>query len=882
MLLMHMRPVSTSSTFVSGMAVAACALAASCHNRGNSVLNILGPTASGLGNHAAYVDLDRSGTVNQGDELWMRFDRALALGAGSEDAFELPVAGDALGLADVDLAGSSGLVRVVLGPMPGLRARGIHNGEVSPGNLPSGLRVAENAPAGALVAADTGFDAIRGGLALDIVPEFREGAARLSDSLVATADLDCDGDLDLVAVREDKGSALIVELQGIDGSFSVQAQAGVDAVNDLLLVDANQDGRPDIVVVEAGGTLRVFWNIPSGSAGIDLQLAFNSDLGTLGEPLTLATTDANRDGDPDLWIGTTSQLVLARGETDFGFSAPVTVGAPEAEYRVLAFGDLDSNGTQDAFAGGAGGDRILIFGHDGQLDEVVERAGTGLPLTLAADVGDMNSDGRPDVVLGTEEAVIYWRQDTGGFSDLSFESVAGNAPTRDVRAIDIDGDSSLDVVRLGAGDIEIVGGDGLGAFTRSPRSLPVDEATSMAIGDFDNDGDLDAAVSGASSGWWYGSTRGTFGTSTFVAETMAASADEFPGLGQTLDVLHGDLDGDGDIDAVTSQVTATGGEVRTWNNIGAGNMVASQTLSIGLDRAEALALADFDGDGSLDIFAAAVGDSCHLWLADPAGQYPAESTPVAVGGQGSGLGIGDIDNDGDIDIVLGTVRLAPNRILLNGGLDSSGLGDGGGLSWAGFNDELPFANQQHSNEILLHDLDCDGDLDMVIAHGPGGLDTVWRNTLDEGALGFQQVLLTALDGISNPTIAVRTRDVNLDGNLDLIFGNRPGVRVYFGDGELEPGSYALGFIVPGGSVTAMDLGDTDGDGFDDLVLGSSIEGRVRIHRGLPGSFQNSAVQSIPFASVSSVSLGDRSGDGAADLLIGERSMDLPNAAYSNR
>ncbi len=876
-----MRSIS-SSTFVPGLAVVACALAVSCHNRGNAVLNVLGPTSTGLGNHAAYVDLDRSGTVNQGDELWMRFDRALALGFGVEEAFELPVQGDALGGPEVDLANSPGLVRVVLGPMSGLRARGIHSGALSPGNLPSGLRVAEDAPSGALVAADTGFNAIRGGLALDVVPEFREGETRISDAHVATADLDCDGDLDLVTVREGMGSTLTVELQGIDGSYSVQAQTGVGDVNALLLLDANQDGRTDVVVAQASGTVQVFQNLASGSAGIDLQLANSFDLGTQGEPLSLATTDANMDGDPDLWIGTSSELVLARGALDFGFEAPLPVGAPEGEYSVLAFGDLDSNGTQDAFAGGASGDRILLFGFNAQLDETVERGGSGLPITWAADVGDLNSDGRPDVVMGTEEAVIFWRQTPLGFSELIFESVATNAPTRDLRAIDIDGDSSLDVVRLGADAIEVLGGDGLGAFTRSPRELSVDEATGMAIGDFDNDRDLDAVVSGATSGWWYGSSRGTFGTSTYGPEAIPTSADEFPGLGQTLDVIHGDLDGDGDIDAVTSLVTASGGEVRTWNNMGAGNMLLSQTLPIGLDRAEALALADFDSDGDLDIFAASVGDSCHLWLADPAGQYPAESTPVAVGSQGSGLGLGDIDNDGDIDIVLGTVRLAPNRILLNGGRASARLGDGGGSFWAGFDDELPFSNPQHTNEILLHDLDCDGDLDMVMAHGPGGLDTVWRNTLDEGALGFQQVLLAALDGITAPTVAVRTRDVNLDGNLDLILGNRPGVRVYFGDGELEPGSYALGFIVPGGSVTAMDLGDTDGDGFDDLVLGSTVEARVRIHRGLPGSFQNSAVQTIPFGSVSSVSLGDRSGNGAADLLVGERNMDLPNGAYRNR
>ncbi|MFT7680415.1 MAG: hypothetical protein ACI8QC_004421, partial [Planctomycetota bacterium] len=355
------------------------------------------------------------------------------------------------------------------------------------------------------------------------------------------------------------------------------------------------------------------------------------------------------------------------------------------------------------------------------------------------------------------------------------------------------------------------------------------------------------------------------------------TADQFPGLGSTYHIEHADFDGDGDLDAAT----AHNGAVRLWRNIGAGSMQLLQVLDTDLDRVQKLGFADFNLDGKLDLVAAAVGSSNHLWLADSAGAYSNPSLSLLPGVQGISLAAGDIDNDGDVDLVLGTVRTHSDRVLLNGGLITElASGGDGDLVWAGFDAELSFFNDRQTNHIVLGDMDCDGDLDMVMAQGPGEPSTVWRNEWDSGALDFTE--LQNLPISTDQTATVQLGDVDRDGHVDILFGHRDGATVHFGSSLLADGEFTLTYVFEQGSVTHTELQDVNHDNILDVIFASTAAASIHLHLGSALGFEQTPDQILPANGVRSMGFGDRDGDGDADLYLGQFLLDAANALFINR
>ncbi|MGH7151247.1 MAG: FG-GAP-like repeat-containing protein, partial [Planctomycetota bacterium] len=121
----------------------------------------------------------------------------------------------------------------------------------------------------------------------------------------------------------------------------------------------------------------------------------------------------------------------------------------------------------------------------------------------------------------------------------------------------------------------------------------------------------------------------------------------------TRDVALGDVDGDGDADAI---VANSGEASRLWLNAGAFSD-ATGLLPAGVHETRAAALADFDGDGDLDLLLGIAGEATRLFLnggsgafADASGLFPAHAFEV------EDVATGDLDGDGDVDAVVADLR----------------------------------------------------------------------------------------------------------------------------------------------------------------------------------------------------------------------------------
>ncbi len=301
-------------------------------------------------------------------------------------------------------------------------------------------------------------------------------------------------------------------------------------------------------------------------------------------------------------------------------------------------------------------------------------------------------------------------------------------------------------------------------------------------------------------------------------------------------VATGDLDGDGDLDALL-----VGSSVHLLRNDGNGSFSSSTLANDG----RSVALGDLDGDGDLDAIVARGDNPQDILLNNGDGSF---SITTFGSGFSSGVAIGDLDGDGDLDAIIANTGFPgkPQEIWLNTG-DSSFLSSALGSG--------------RSNDVVLGDLDSDGDLDAFIA-GYLSESEIWKNN------GDGSFVVTRVSGGSTRSRGVDIGDLDGDGHLDLILAHQNAPQELWrnnGNGSFEISTF------PSSRVTDVRLGDLDGDGDLDALFAGALSGdyispeqQIIWQNNGDASF---SIQSFGSGSSLGLDLGDLDGDGAIDALL---------------
>lgn len=630
-------------------------------------------------------------------------------------------------------------------------------------------------------------------------------------------DLDGDGDLDIVRDSYAPG-AFENDGTGVFTPAPWAFPAGTWGVRGITFGDLDMDGDADAFVVRSVSGCSYNYTSPCSSPA---EIWLNDGAGNLTAAPGLlppgctvtsrfaAILDWDSDGLNDIFVAQSAgavpdipRLVFSRSTATGTFTA-TTAGPATAIPNALLTGDFDGDLRTDL---------LVTSGpvYDPQVEEVYLNAGTGLfgvstfsraNRQIRLTTIDLDGDGDDEFVRvdGGVEALDL--SPTGQFSIPLFSDPVG-AWMFPVPGADIDGDGDEDLVGSeNDGTVHALINDGIGALVHEPVGFTNRPYTRLH-GDVDGDGDIDFLLNVAT---LYQPVAPLLGDNDGRGG-ISVSPLPVPSNVEIMCRLF-DMDLDGDLDLFMPGWTTDA----VMRNDGAAGFVVVATWPA-LNWVDSVRSGDLNGDGVPDLVLAR-----HMsWTL--ASQWPnyvafgtggGFSTPVQydpVAGTTLDLDLVDIDADGDLDILEANYQ-SPywgqgSRILLN---------SGGTFTPSS-------VNLGREPTIRAGDLDGDGDLDIV-----GGTN-VWLN---DGTGSFTGPASLPITSYGESLALV---DVDLDGDLDIIInGVLPGqsatsTLLLENDGAanftfLEPISSSTGSTW--GTIVGprYPVGDVDGDGDPDLLIG---------------------------------------------------------------
>jgi hypothetical protein len=554
-----------------------------------------------------------------------------------------------------------------------------------------------------------------------------------SDGLsLAVADLDQDDAPDVAAGLAD-GSVLIWRnpLTGAQPfatgwAAAITVESGTGPVEALQAADVDNDGYAELVRGTGGGSPSlVIWHSRGAPFTSDW---FSHTVGTSGQTLRgLATADFDRDGDVDVVSGDAGGLrhwlnVLLHRSVPFGNETEV---GEQDTIEAFAAGDLDNDGRSDIAAADYGG-RICLWRNagtpfDSGWPTICWNSGRQIrSLTL----GDLDGDGYLDLVTGHayEGDLMVWQNDGTPF-DAAWDGTTiasvldGDYENTWVMALAL-GDLNRDgVTDLVVGTNSDFGGsvpvtrstnfvlyaghyDGTpfsdATWSWSTISVTLDGVNAIALGDLDNDGQLDVVAGTnhapavvtqtewydsyqlrafrndgtAFDGYWPGFNVGR-DPETYTFAWYGPSFHGYYGA-STNAVALADLDNDGDLDIATGDAWEADYQVKVWENDGTpfdGDLWDFSATGLGsqwpgtpwpwLDEAHArtLTAGDFNQDGLVDLVSGHEFGTVIHWENSglPFSDVPTDVHWIRhdvgdIEGAIRGVAAADLDRDGDLDL----------------------------------------------------------------------------------------------------------------------------------------------------------------------------------------------------------------------------------------
>ncbi len=617
-----------------------------------------------------------------------------------------------------------------------------------------------------------------------------------------------------------------------------------------VTADLDLNGRPDLLVSDNTRN-QIFLSDASGAftslEGVDLLPAAAQ---------FIHTVDMDRNGRIDVVLATTSSVRLylneqPRPSTPDGDTPPLSLRfsqeltPPDDGIRSLLSGDFDNNGTPDIVIASPSTVRIYDTPESGILEPTGRDVATPFTNIQALAVGDLNQDGKIDLVLGRNGLnQILLNAGNGTFPEVSSVSSEEN-DTRIIQVRDIDGNGHADIIHVDSSGIAVNynGREGIAEASEliAGPSMPVQ---AIEVVDINNDATADFIYQTSDSvEILLGNTDGTFLPMLLESCTVAG-----PGLIAT------DLNLDGRIDF--GIVEQNGLCLALQDRID----IPAFTLSPATGRLSVLndALLDYEAFVAQGLAPTITIAYAHR----PVPTFELDSEfrlPDAEGFDDQGIALGDFNSDGTIDAVTHS-HSGIAQIWTNDGLGNFEPGQDLTLESPTELTSMPFPLETPAI-VIQADIDTDGDLDLLTSHREQGIG-VWLN--DKTGFFKQAQIVEQFQGVRE----IETGDFDNDGDVDFFIADDKSENSTFlvnnGSGLLESDPALPTF----GSAIAAELIDQDQDGDLDLWLATSaLRFQLYLNNGRGNFISNPEFDRISESTIHELVAEDFTGDGRPDLFL---------------
>ena len=608
----------------------------------------------------------------------------------------------------------------------------------------------------------------------------------------------------------------------------------------VVAADVNGDGRQDLLSVQDGSsTFVVHINTTAPGAATPSFTTAGGPFTTGANPRDIAVADLNRDGKPDVVVtqAMTSSIGVFFNTTPTGSATPsftartdfATAGSP----LPVAIADVNGDGRLDVLSANGGAGTVSVFlnttSAGGAFPTFAPRADFNsgiLPGNASLKTGDINSDGRPDVVVSDGVLLNTTPPGAASASFAAKQTLTTGASPQGVALGDVNGDGRVDVVVLrpgvssanvfinntapGSGALVFIGPHVFGT-----AATPV----APALVDVNGDGKLDLLTAGS----------GANAVSVLINTTLPGRATP----------------------TFLGQATTT---------VGAGP--------------EGLAVADFNGDGKRDVASAnrvagSVSVLLNMTVIGAASVTPGfAGTTVVTGTMPLAVNPADINLDGRTDLVIANQNSFSISVILNNTPPDTGVPT--------FAPRQDFTVGTFPDSIAIADLNGDGKPDVSVSNAASHNVSVLLNTTTPGGT---TVAFAPRQDFATGTFprAVAAADIDGDGRADLVTANLDSDNLSVFLNTTAPGALAASFAArqdfpAADGPTGLGLGDFNGDGRVDISVINQNAGSASVFLNVtgPGSStvalaprQDFGVNSAPRG----IAVGDINGDGRPDLAI---------------
>ena len=708
---------------------------------------------------------------------------------------------------------------------------------------------------------------------------------------VVTADIDGDGDMDVLGTSFDADTIAWWENSAGDGTTWTEhiVDAAFNTARSVVAADIDSDGDIDVIAAAQTDNDIAWWENTAGDGTAWTKRDVDTNFPAV---VSVNSADVDGDGDMDILGAAASADDVAWWENTAGDGTAWTKRVVDANLDGafdVNTGDMDGDGDLDVLAAArdAGdiawwentvGDGTTWTKHD------VDTAVTSARSAIAA---DMDGDGDLDV-LGTgytNDDVAWWENTASDGTAWTKHDV--NVTTvddhffrpLDAIATDMDSDGDMDIVAVAFTDDTVAwweNTDTVGTtWVKRTVNSTFDGAYSVTTSDLDSDGDFDIIASANADdtiSWWANDT--IHRSATYPSAGKIDIDDAFAGVRS---VITADIDGDGDLDALGAAFTAD--SIAWWENTaGDGSAWTEWSVATGFDGARSVVAADIDGDGDVDVIGGAQLANAVAWWENTAGDGTAwseqsiDTTFNAV----LSVNVADVDGDGDIDILGASSANSTVSWWENSA--------GDGSAWSKHDINTTFDGAYDVNSA---DMDGDGDMDVLGAARDDDDVAWWENASGDGLTWTEHIVNTDPFNSARSAIAF---DVDMDGDMDILGASFDDDDIVWwentaGDGSAWTKQVVDDLFFGAIDVTAADL-DEDGD-LD--ILGAGFTNGVDVGVDIAwwentagdGSVWTRTNVDTTFDGAYSIATGDLDKDSDLDI-VGAAFTDNAIAWWQNR